>query len=174
MRLIIKNKFFTLTGSSTVKDETGNLVYKVKGNWFANVFAKTYKKVVKNKEGKKEFVIKNKFFHAPGFPNAKILRDGKQIAVVTPSHLVKAGYEVTGATDPIRIVGERGKGIFNWKLDIFLGDKMIGAILPYDKVHWSDTYVLECDDPEDASFLVAVIIAIDNISDKKRRNGNGH
>ena len=42
-------------------------------------------------------------------------------------------------------------------------------ISPPEKMTFDDAYTLEVDDPEDAPFLVAMMIAIDNIYDQQRR-----
>ena len=88
---------------------------------------------------------------------------GKKLATVQNSHFIKNGYEVTGATEEIKVEGKF------WNLDIMLGDKKIGHIGRPEKITLDDAYTLEVDDPEDAPFLVAMMIAIDNIHDQRRR-----
>jgi len=170
MKYLIKNNLATISGSSKVLDENENLVYVVKGSFFSNVFSKTYKKTLRDMDKNKLFFVKNKFWHKPGFLSAKIYDSKKnKIAIVRQSHYIKNGYEVEGATEPISIEGT------GWNLDISLGNKKIGHIsLPKientkDFFRISDAYVLEVEDAEDVAFLVAVVIAIDNIVDRKRK-----
>lgn len=155
---------------STVKNEEDKIVYKVKGSFLSNHITKLYKKKIKDENGKKLFTVRNKFWHKPFHKSAVIFNDkGKKLAVVTNSHLIKNGYEVVGATEPIQVEG-RG-----WDLDIILGEKKIGHIsLPEvknikDAMRISDAFVLDVEDPDDAPFLVAMMIAIDNIHDQERR-----
>ncbi len=152
----------SLKGNSKVTTEDGQLAYKVKGKLFSNLIQMN-KKIIKDANGKKLFVVRNKFWHKPFHKSAIIFQNGKKLATVTNSHLIKNGYEVTGATEEIKIEGKF------WNLDIMLGDKKIGHIAPPEKLALADSYTLEVDDPEDAPFLVAMMIAIDNIHDQQRR-----
>lgn len=162
MKLLIKNKSISLSGKSTVTNEQGEVVYKVKGNIFSNIF-KVHKKVIKDANGKKLFVVRDKFWHAPFHKSAVIFANGKKLAVVTTSHYIKNGFEVKGATQPIKVEGT------GWNLDIILGEEKIGHIEPPEHLTFNDSYVLETFDDSDAPFLVAMVIAIDNIHDRKRR-----
>ena len=169
MKYTIKNKFFSLGGSSVVYDEKGEVAFKVKGSAFSNIITRFHKKIVKDKNGKKLFVVRNKFWHKPFYKSALIFEKRKKLATVTNSHLVKNGYDVVGATKPISVEGT------GWNLQIKLGDDVIGRISPpsFDSVkdvvkNITDTYILEVFDEQDTPFLVAMMIAIDNIYDQKR------
>ncbi len=164
MKLLIKNTFLSLRGNSKVLTEDGKLAYKVKGRLLSNLVG-VHKKVIKDANGKKLFVVRNKFWHKPFYKSAIIFKDGKKLALVQNSHFIKNGYEVKGATEDIAV---EGKG---WDLDITLGGKKIGHIAAPNKLAIADAYTLEVDDPEDAPFLVAMMIAIDNIYDQKRMGG---
>lgn len=165
MRLLVKNKFFTLGGSSIVTDENGEIVYKVKGSVFSNIITHLHKKVIRDKNRKKLFVVRNKFWHKPFYKSALIYKDRKKLAKVVKSHFIKNGYDVIGATEPIKVEGS------GWNLEILLGDRKIGHIsLPAidsakSALRVTDAFVLDVYDPEDAPFLVAMMIAIDNIHD---------
>ena len=56
MKLLVKNKLFSLGGSSIVTDESNKTVYKVKGSLFSNIISHTHKKKVKDASNKK-FII---------------------------------------------------------------------------------------------------------------------
>ena len=115
MKFLIKNTFMSLRGNSKVTTEDGQLAYKVKGKLFSNLISKTYKKVIKDANGKKLFVVRNKFWHKPFYKSALIFQNGKKLATVQNSHFIKNGYEVTGATEEIKVEGKF------WNLDIMLG-----------------------------------------------------
>ena len=163
MKYTIKNNFFSLGGSSLVYDENNEVAFKAKGSVFSNIITRFHKKIIRDKNGKKLFVVRNKFWHKPFYKSALIFQNGKKLATVQNSHFIKNGYEVTGATEEIKIEGKF------WNLDIMLGDKKIGHIAPPEKMTLDDAYTLEVEDPEDAPFLVAMMIAIDNIHDQQRR-----
>lgn len=164
MKYLVKNQAVSLKGNTKVFDEQNNLAFIVKGNFFSNAILKTYKKTIKDLNKKKLFVVRNKFWHAPYHPSAIIYNDKKQkLAVVKASHLIKNGYEVFGATEPINIEGT------GWNLDIKLGDKVIGKIMPPDKISFNDSYCIDVFDADDTSFLIALMIAIDNIHDQTKR-----
>ena len=121
MKYTVKNKAISLNGGSIVYNEKHENVFKVSGNFIKNIFGLHTKKI-KDKDGKKLFVVRNKFWHKPFFRSAIIYANGKKIATVTNSHLIKNGYEVIGATEPITVEGT------GWNLDIKLGNKIIGKI----------------------------------------------
>ena len=95
MKFLIKNTFMSLRGNSKVTTEDGQLAYKVKGKLFSNLISKTYKKVIKDANGKKLFVVRNKFWHKPFYKSALIFQNGKKLATVQNSHFIKNGYEVS-------------------------------------------------------------------------------
>ena len=161
MKYTVKNKAISLNGGSIVYNEKHEIVFKVSGNFIKNIFGLHTKKI-KDKDGKKLFVVRNKFWHKPFFRSAIIYANGKKIATVTNSHLIKNGYEVIGATEPITVEGT------GWNLDIKLGNKIIGKIEPSKEINFNNTYVFETKDQEDVPFLVAMLIAIDNIHDAHR------
>lgn len=161
MKYTVKNKAISLNGGSIVYNEKHEIVFKVSGNFIKNIFGLHTKKI-KDKDGKKLFVVRNKFWHKPFFRSAIIYANGKKIATVTNSHFIKNGYEVIGATEPITVEGT------GWNLDIKLGNKIIGKIEPSKEINFNNTYVFEAKDQEDVSFLVAMLIAIDNIHDAHR------
>ena len=161
MKYTVKNKAISLNGGSIVYNEKHEIVFKVSGNFIKNIFGLHTKKI-KDKDGKKLFVVRNKFWHKPFFRSAIIYANGKKIATVTNSHLIKNGYEVIGATEPITVEGT------GWNLDIKLGNKIIGKIEPSKEINFNNTYVFEAKDQEDVRFLVAMLIAIDNIHDAHR------
>ena len=59
MKVTIKNNFFSLGGSSTVKDESNNPVFKVKGKFFSI----THKKRVCDLNGKVLYTVRNKWIN---------------------------------------------------------------------------------------------------------------
>ncbi len=59
MKVTIKNKLFTLTGSSSVKDENGQDAFFIKGRFLSP----THVKWVCDKDKNKLFKVRNKWFN---------------------------------------------------------------------------------------------------------------
>ena len=59
MRLIIRNKWFTITGSSYIRDENEKELLKVKGKFFTV----TDKKFIKELDGSLIYIVRNKFWY---------------------------------------------------------------------------------------------------------------
>ena len=79
MKYTVKNKAISLNGGSIVYNEKHEIVFKVSGNFIKNIFGLHTKKI-KDKDGKKIFVVRNKFWHKPFFRSAIIYANGKKIA----------------------------------------------------------------------------------------------
>lgn len=155
MKVIIKNKFFSLGGSSSVKDEFGNDVFYVKGK----VFTLTQVKWVCDLDGNKLYKVRNKWFN---FVNQKafVYEDGEKIAQVKHPLFSGNKFVVEGYADDIVIEGD----FFSLKSTIVKNGEPIGTINREFTVV-NDSFVLEAD-KEDMPFMIALVIAIDNIVDK--------
>lgn len=187
MELLVKNNLFT--SGSKVLNEKNEKVYKVKGNWGSNTFTKKYAKKIMTMDKKLLYKVCNKRIHGL-LKRSAIIYDAnkKEIARVSENGAFKCGYQIEGTTEKMEIVGMfLGEGA-----SIMLGGKKIGKIalgnyksksksLANGKINTysvvatgiTDKFKLICDDPEDAPFLVAVIIAIDNIRDAYKRRAAG-
>lgn len=158
MKVIIKNKFFSLGGSSSVKNENGEDVFFVKGK----VLSPTHVKWVCDLNKNKLFKVRNKWFN---FINERAyVYEGKsKIAKVKHPFLSGKKFVVEGYKDEILIDGD----FFSLKSTITRNGKPVGTINREFTVI-NDTFVLEADEA-DMPFMIALIIAIDNIRDKIQR-----
>ena len=166
MELIVKNKFFSLGGSSKVLDENNKDAFFVKGK----VFSITRKKFVKDLNGKKLFMVRNKFWHL--FKRKALIYDAnkKLVVRIIRDFKIRQSYTIEGAEEEIKVIANGSVGL-GFDMSIFMGGKEIGHIKrPF--VTWTDTFNLTIIDPEDAAILVAIVIGIDNIQDKARKNAN--
>lgn len=155
MKVIIKNKFFSLGGSSSVKNENGEDVYFVKGK----AFSPTHVKWVCDKNKKKLFKVRNKWFNF--FNHRVYIYEGKQkIAQVKSMVFNGKKYVIEGYKDEILIDGE----FFSPKSFITRNGNVIGTINREFSVV-NDTFSLEGEEA-DMPFMIALVIAIDNILDK--------
>lgn len=160
MKVYIKNKFMSLGGSSSVVDENKQPLFKVKGK----VFSITRKKYIKTLDNKTLYMVKNKFIN--WFKHTAYIYDGNKtkIAKVVSKWLnLKNEYIIEGYKDEIKIVG----GFFSPKCEIVRNDVVIGTIRR-QLTFMMDAFELEGKE-EDIPFLIALVIAIDNIVDRKSK-----
>ena len=140
----------SLGGSSTVVDQNKNPLFKVKGK----ILSITRKKKIKDMSGKTLYTVRNKwlnFFSHKAF-----------IATVKDKWInVKREYFIEGMGDEIKIEG----GFFSLSCQILKNGEVIGTIRRKIDM-WVDSFELEADE-KDIPFLIALVIAIDNIVDKK-------
>lgn len=157
MKLIVKNRIISLTGESVVTDENENKIYKVKGK--LKIFSPTRKKRIYDMEGKKLYTIRNKwwnfFLHSAYIYDA----EGNKIAKLKNKFSRKAVYLSEGFPDAFRI----GKHPDKKGYAIYRNEQLIGSY--FRSSIFVDSFEVDYDNPKDASILVALIIAIDNIQD---------
>ncbi len=162
MELLIKNKWVSLGGSSTVKDTNGNDVFFVKGK----VFSFTRKKFLEDLNHNLKFVIRNKFWRL--FQRKALIYDaeGKEVAMVRRKIFsLHDHYFVTSSLGDLQIRGN----ILQFNYSITLNDKEIGHVAR--RVSLRDSFVLTLSDEYDPATFVALVIAIDNITDRKNSEG---
>lgn len=184
MELLVKNKFGSITGASKVLDEKGEEVYKVKGSFGSNAFTKKYKKTIMTMDKKVLYMVCNKRIHGL-LKRSAIIYDAnnKEVARVHQNGAFKCGYEIEGVEKKMEIVGSF---TFGGGAQVMYDGKSIGKIvngnLKKDTgkavvvAGITDKYKITFGDKDDGPFLVAVIIAIDNINDadKRRASSNYH
>ncbi|MCR5706418.1 MAG: LURP-one-related family protein [Acholeplasmatales bacterium] len=165
MKLLIKNKFISLGGSSFVKNENDEKVFKVKGK----MISPTHKKKIYDMNGGKKYIVRNKFWKL--FKSTSLIYDfdSNKIGALTNKDLdFKNSYVLHGAADDITISGNLLQ-FPNMKLDITKNGTKIGTVIKQFTIV-RDTYTVEVDDDTEAAFLVALVIAIDNILDRRRND----
>ena len=163
MELAIKNKWFSLGGSSTVQDLNGNDVMKVKGK----VFSFTDKKILTDLDDNVKYIVRNKFWRL--FAYKAFVMDPQENIVATIRRKVfsmRDRYFVTSSRGDMEIVGN----ILQFNYKILMDGKEIGHIAR--KISLRDSYVLTINDNYDYEYIVALVIAIDNITDRKDLNAS--
>lgn len=162
MKLVIKNKF-GLTGASSVKDENGNDVFFVKGSLGGKI-ANTFKKTICDANKKPLFIVKNKILNH--VYSVDILNPNKELILNIKQKLFNlSSFEVEGTKEKMTIT-RSSKPDTIWEIKV--GSKLVGRTIR-GKMTFLDSFTLEVIDKDDAALLVAIIIAIDNINDKKRK-----
>lgn len=159
MKVYIKNKFMSLGGSSTVVDQNKNPLFKVKGK----ILSITRKKKIKDMSGKTLYTVRNKWLNF--FSHKAFIYDENKVKIATVKDKwinVKREYFIEGMGDEIKIEG----GFFSLSCQILKNGEVIGTIRRKIDM-WVDSFELEANE-KDIPFLIALVIAIDNITDKKQ------
>ena len=163
MELAIKNKWISLGGSSTVQDLQGNDVLKVKGK----IFTFTAKKYIMDLDENVKYVVRNKFWRL--FQRKAFIEDaeGNKIAMVRRKIFsLHDHYYVYSSLGDLQIRGN----ILAFDYHITLNGEEIGHISR--KISLRDSFVLSIDDKFDYVTFVALVIAIDNITDRRRQDSS--
>lgn len=160
MKVYIKNKIISWGGGSAVLDENKNEIYKVKGK----VFSPTRKKRVCDMQGNVLYTVRNKWFN--WFVHSAYVYDANKnkIARVKDKFFnIKPEFFVTGYQDEIKVEGS----FLSFTSSIIRNGEVIGTIRR-QAFTILDSFELEAKE-EDIPFLIALVIAIDNIVDKMRK-----
>lgn len=158
MRVYIKNKLWSLGGGSAVVNENKEDVFKVEGR----VFSITHVKYVCDKEGNRLYKIRNKWLN--WFVHRAYIYDSNKNKIATVKDKwfnVKQEYFILGYKDEIKIQGS----FWGQTTQILKNGEVVGTIRR-QATFIADAFELEANE-EDMPFLVAIVIAIDNITDKK-------
>ena len=167
MKLIIKNHFLSLAEGSSVKDEEGKDVCKVKGKW--GIFSPTKKKKIIDSEGNLQYVVRNKFWH---FVNNRTFifddEKNKVACVVNRTWNFKEPFAIESYSDDLQFTGET-KIFARINFDVEKNGKKIGHIQrEYNML--TDAFSVDVEDENDVYLLVAIVIALDNVNDKARKS----
>lgn len=163
MELAIRNKWISLGGSSVVKDLNENDVLKVKGK----VFTFSNKKFVYDLEDNLLYTVRNKIFTIFARKAFVLDKDGNTLVKIRRKIFsVHDRYFVESSLGEMEICGN----IFCFDYKITLNGQEIGHISR--KISLRDSYVLTINDDFDYALFVALVIAIDNITDKRRSDSS--
>lgn len=164
MRLLIKNKWLSFGGSSSITDVNGNQIFIVKGK----VFTFTKKKFLYDMNENLLYVIRNKYWHL--FTRRAFIIDPQGSIICRLNKKVftfKNKLWIDEYRDRIAIDGN----IFNLDYKILRNGQEIGrlsrSVTWGDVILNKDTFELEIEDEKDAAFISAIVIALDNIFDKQ-------
>lgn len=160
MKVFIKNKLVSIGGSSSVTDENGTDVFKVKGK----AVSVTRKKYVCDLEDKVLFSVRNRWINLIVHKAFVYDADKRKIAVVKNKPFsLKRAFKVDCVDGEITFDGE----FFSLSSRILRNGSEIG-VLRRDLTIVRDSFSLDADE-KDMPFLVALVIAIDNIVDNTKK-----
>jgi uncharacterized protein YxjI len=159
MKVFVKNKLTSLRGSSQVLDENKNPVFKVVGKFFSI----THKKRVMDMDNNLLYIVRNKFWKFLMPSSYVMTSDGEKVCKVKKKFNLQNNFVVTGYKDEITIDGS----FWGLEMKIMRNGQQIGT-LRRNLTIIADSFELEGDE-KDIPFLVALVIAIDNIFDRMKR-----
>lgn len=159
MKVYVKNKIMSIGGGSEVLNENKECVFKVKGR----PLSITRVKYVCDNKGNRLFKVRNKWMN--WFVHKAYVYDAQKNKIATVKDKwfnYNNEFFITGYKDEIRIEGK----IFSPECRIIENGEVTGTIRR-QLTFIADAFELEADE-EHIPFLIAILIAIDNITDKKR------
>ena len=163
MELAIRNKWISFGGSSVVKDLNEKDVLKVKGKFWTF----TSKKFVQDLEGNTKFIVRNKFWRLFRYSAFIFNAQGEKVCTIRRKIFsFHDHYFVESSLGDIQIRGNIFQ--FNYQI-LFIGEE-VGHIAR--KISLRDSFVLTIDDKFDMYTFVALVIAIDNITDRRNANNS--
>lgn len=160
MKVYIKNKFVSMGGSSFVLDEDKNKIFRIKGK----IFSITRKKRIYDMNDNLLFSVRNKWFNF--FRHRSYIYDAKNERIATVRDKifdVKGTFYIDDCEDNIKIEGK----FLSPRATIIRNDEVI-AELKREIFTIRDAFQLEAEE-NDIPFLVALIIAVDNIVDNREK-----
>jgi len=161
MRVLIRNKLVSFGDGSEVLTEGKELLYKVKGK----MFSPTKKKLIYNTKGELLYTIRNKYWTM--FADRVFIFDANKNKVATIKKnkwSLNAKFEIEDCVDSMYIEGK----MFSATAKIIKNEKEIDFIKK-DFTIVKDWFVFEAEE-KDIPFLSAIVIAFDNIKDKKQKD----
>ena len=163
MQLLIRNKWISFRGSSVVKDINENDYLKVQGKFWTF----TRKKFVQDLNGNTLYIVRNKFWTLFARKAFVLDKDNNVIAKIRRKIFsFHDRYFIESSLGEMEIKGN----ILLFDYHITLNGEEVGHISR--KISLRDSFVLDIKDGYDVAFFVALVIAIDNITDQRQENNS--
>ena len=168
MKYIIKNKIISLGGSSTVRNEEGQDLFRVKGR----IFTFTKHKTICDLNDKPLFRVRNKFFHIL-LPKVFLMDADGNILVTIKKHSL---FSFRQTFDFICAEGSdlnlSVQGDFIGRHYDILDNGVPVAHVRRNFNLIKDSFWLETDLEEKAALYISIVIALDNYYDKLQQEAN--
>lgn len=167
MDLLIRNKWISLRGSSVVKDLNETDVMKVKGKFFTF----TAKKFIQTLDGETKYVVRNKFWRL--FTYKAFIYDNKHEKVAQIRRKIFSFHDKFFIKSKYGEIELKGN-ILCFDYHIYLNGEEVGHVAR--RISLRDSFVLHVDDKEniDPAFYLALVIALDNITDRRHQNSSNY
>lgn len=161
MKVFIKNKLLSLGGDSDVLNENKEPIFKVKGK----IFSFIKKKKLYNMQGELLYTIRNKFWNI--FSNKVYIKNsqGDRVATIKKNKWSwNKNYKILNTEDDLKIEGK----FFSLESQIIKNEQLVATINRQFTI-MTDAFSLEADE-KDIAFYTAIVIALDNIVDKRSKD----
>ena len=156
MRLLFKQRFFSWFDSYDIYDEAGNTVYTVKGQLSWGHCLKIY-----DKYGSEVGVVQEKIFTL--LPKFELYMGGQYVGCINKEFsLFKPRFNID--CNGWQVEGN----FFEWDYQILNGYGQCVADVSKQLFNWTDTYVIDVRNPQDALCALMLVLAID--AEKCSRN----
>jgi len=156
MRLLFKQRFFSWFDSYDIYDEAGNTVYTVKGQLSWGHCLKIY-----DKYGSEVGVVQEKIFTL--LPKFEMYMGGQYVGCINKEFsLFKPRFNID--CNGWQVEGN----FFEWDYQILNGYGQCVADVSKQLFNWTDTYVIDVRNPQDALCALMLVLAID--AEKCSRN----
>ena len=166
MDLLIRNKWISLRGSSVVKDLNEKDVMKVQGKFWTF----TAKKFIQTIQGETKYMVRNKFWRLFAYRAFIFDEKNEQVAHIRRKIFsFHDRYFIDSKFGNIELKGN----IFCFDYHIYINGKEVGHL--GRRISLRDSFVLHVEEDDiDPYFLVALVIAIDNITDRRQQNNSSN
>lgn len=158
MKVFIKNKLISLSGRSEVLDINGNPIYKVTGR----VISPTKVKHVCTLDGEKLYKVRNRWFNI--LIHSSFIYENKKKILKVKDALFSPDFTIKSSTGDEYAV--QGKWL-SLQSTIVKNGQPVGIIRRQITLI-ADAFELEANEA-DMPFMIALVIAIDNICDNRRK-----
>ena len=162
MQLYFKNKLMSIGGSSSVTDEQGQVLYKVKGK----ILSPTKYKKIYDQEGKLLYIVNNKLIRF--FNTTVFIKDAKKnkFATVTQKYFSIGKFEVKDSEDEIEIQKE---GLL-FHYTVFINGNKFAEFKRGKFLALTDNMFVDVNDPSQAGLAVAFAVCFDNVGDRRAKD----
>ena len=163
MDLMFRNKWVSLRGGSVVKDVNEQDVLKVKGKFWTV----TRKKFIQTLDGETKYIVRNKFWRLFAYRAYVETPDKKKVARIRRKIFsFHDRYFIKSDLGELEIKGN----ILGYDYHILLNGEEVCHIAR--KISLRDSFVLHLEEGVDPMFYLALVIAIDNITDQRNADAS--
>lgn len=149
MKLLFKQRFFSWFDSYDIYDEEGNTLYVVKGQLSWGHCLKIF-----DGSGNEIGMVQERIFTL--LPKFEMYLGGRYVGCISKEFtFLKPKYNID--CNGWHVEGN----FFEWDYEILSGTGMRIAEVSKQLFNWTDTYVIDVRDPEDALCALMLVLAID-------------
>lgn len=153
MRYLIRERIFALGDTFDIQDESSNPVYQVEGK----IFSIGNKLRIYDLNGKELTYIEQEVFRF--LPEYNVYREGNILATIKKElTFFKPKFNIESSYGNFTVEGD----VFQYNFNILKNDKPI-AWISKKLISFSDTYSVDILDEEDQSFILSIVIVLDQV-----------